>query len=248
MVSEGSKLVGDANIFSLSRSGWAGSQRFGGAIWSGDIESTFESLQLQVRAGLNIALSGIAWWTTDIGGFGGGNTDDPYFRELIVRWFQYGMFCPLFRLHGVRNCADTQGFQTCPNEPWSFGNTAYTIIVSVINFRETLRGYVTEMMFNASTTGAPPIRPLFFDFPNDALAATIDDEYMFGYSLLIAPILKYQARNRTVYLPAGSVWTDWWSKKLLAGGTTLLADAPLEHIPIYIRGQTFPPKYLEEHD
>ena len=99
---EGMKAEKETEIVMLCRSAWAGSQRFGAAVWSGDIQSTFEALQNQVRAGLNIGMSGIPWWTTDIGGFYGGNINTPYFNELIVRWFQYGVFCPLFRLHGFR--------------------------------------------------------------------------------------------------------------------------------------------------
>ena len=99
---EGMHLEGEKEVITLSRSAWAAGSRFGAAVWSGDIASRFEVLRTQVAAGLNIAMSGIPWWTTDIGGFHGGDVNSAYFRELIVRWFQYGLFCPLFRLHGVR--------------------------------------------------------------------------------------------------------------------------------------------------
>jgi alpha-glucosidase (family GH31 glycosyl hydrolase) len=114
------RAEGEEVFVSLSRSAWAGIQRYSTAVWSGDIQSTFEALQAQVRAGLNIGLSGVPWWTTDVGGFFGGDVNAPYFRELIVRWFQYGVFCPLFRLHGFRLSDETNWWETGgPNEVWS---------------------------------------------------------------------------------------------------------------------------------
>ena len=132
-VYEGLRAAGETEIITLCRSAWAGSQRWGAAVWSGDIASTFESLRQQVRAGLNMAMSGIPWWTTDIGGFHGGDVNDPGFRELIVRWFQYGVFCPLFRLHGVRTPGTAKGGG--PNEVWSFGSEAYAIIQGLLFLR-----------------------------------------------------------------------------------------------------------------
>ena len=130
---DGMKSAGEKEIITLGRAAFAGSQRYGAAIWSGDIHSTWEDLQQQVRAGLNIGMSGIPWWTTDIGGFFGGEIDTPYFQELIVRWFQYGVFCPLFRLHGWRNSSlahpeTSDPTRGGPNEVWSFGDRAYGII------------------------------------------------------------------------------------------------------------------------
>ena len=163
---EGMKAEGEADVVTLCRSAWAGSQRYGAAVWSGDIASTFEALAAQVRAGLNIGLSGIPWWTSDIGGFHGGDPESPYFRELIVRWFQYGVFCPLFRLHGMRQ--PTIGWDAGgPNEVWSFGDEAYAIIRDLLFLRERLKPYILAQMAAAAETGAPPMRPLFFDFPDD---------------------------------------------------------------------------------
>jgi alpha-D-xyloside xylohydrolase len=228
----------------LCRSAWAGSQRFGAAVWSGDIQSTFEALQVQVRAGLNIGLSGIPWWTTDIGGFYGGHTDSPYFRELIVRWFQYGVFCPLFRLHGFREprtpagellTSETTG---AANEAWSFGNKAYKIIKETILLRQRLLPYIDKQMKLAHEKGIPPMRPLFFDFPKDTSCATIEDEFLFGPDILVAPVLDYKARNRKVYLPAGTSWTDAWTGKKIKGGQWMEAAAPLEKIPVYLKGDS----------
>lgn len=231
---EGLKKEGEQDTVFLCRSAWAGSQRYGAAVWSGDILSTFESLQAQVRAGLNIALSGISWWTTDIGGFRGGDPSTPYFRELIVRWFQYGTFCPLFRLHGHRLPSDTD-FGGGPNEVWSFGQEAYAIIRELMLLRERLRPYLMAQMQLAHENGTPPMRPLFFDFPNDKATYLVEDEFMCGPDLLVAPVLQEGANKRQVYLPSGSRWTDARSGQTLDGGQSLMVDAPLDCIPLYLR-------------
>jgi len=238
---EGMKSEGEDEIILLCRSAWAGSQRYGVAVWSGDIPSTFEALQAQVRAGLNIGLSGIPWWTTDIGGFFGGDIRTPYFRELIVRWFQYGAFCPIFRLHGFREprtpkTGSINEMIGAPNEVWSFGDEAYEILREILFLRERLRPYIMEQMRLAHEKGVPPMRPLFFDFPEDENCWSIEDEFLFGPDLLVAPILEYKARNRNVYLPAGTEWRDAWTDEKVDGGQWIKADAPLEKIPLYIRG------------
>jgi alpha-D-xyloside xylohydrolase len=235
---EGMRAEGQEDICNLTRSGWAGSQRYGVAIWSGDIESTFETLRTQVRAGLNLALCGIPWWTTDIGGFFYGNPQDSTFRELIVRWFQYGVFCPLFRLHGFREPAIRRPVPAGgPNEVWSFGETAYNIIRELMFLRERLRPYIMDQMRLASERGVPPMRPVFFDFPGDERCWTVDDQFMFGPDLLVAPVLYEGARRREVYLPAGTNWTDAWTGQTFEGGQQITADAPLERIPLYLRAQ-----------
>ena len=232
---EGMRAEGEEEIINLCRSAWAGSQRYGAAVWSGDVYSTFEALQAQIPAGLNIGLSGIPWWTTDIGGFFDGDPESPYFRELIVRWFQYGAFCPLFRLHGFR--LPTSGWHTGgPNEVWSFGDEAYAIIKELLFLRERLRPYIMDQMRLAHEKGAPPMRPLFFDFPEDEGCATVEDQFMFGPDLLVAPVLYEGARSREVYLPAGTTWTDAWTDETFDGGQWITADAPLERIPLYLRG------------
>jgi alpha-D-xyloside xylohydrolase len=231
--------AGETAVLNLCRSAWAGSQRYGAAVWSGDINSTFEALQVQVRAGLNIGLSGIPWWTTDIGGFYGGDPESPTFRELVVRWFQYSTFCPLFRLHGYRLSVpdtSTMMFSGGPNEAWSFGEEAYGIISDLLALRERLRPYILEQMALAHTQGIPPMRPLFFDFLSDEAAAHIDDQFLFGPDLLVAPVLTQGARQREVYLPHGTSWTDAWSRQTFDGGQSIVAGAPLERIPLYLRG------------
>ena len=236
---EGMRAAGQEDICNLARSAWAGSQRYGVALWSGDIQSTWESLRLQVPAGLNMGLSGIPWWTTDIGGFFNGDPEDPGFRELIVRWFQYGVFCPIFRLHGYRAPAIHDPVPLGgPNEAWSFGEPAYTIIRELLFLRERLRPYIMEQMRRASEHGTPPMRPLLYDFPADPVCQMVDDEFMFGPDLLVAPVLHEGARERIVYLPADTAWTDAWTGEEIEGGQTITAAAPLERIPLYLRAGT----------
>jgi alpha-D-xyloside xylohydrolase len=228
---------GEAEIVSLCRSAWAGSQRYGAAVWSGDIDSTFEDLRRQIPAGLNIGLSGIPWWTTDIGGFKGGDIESPSFRELMVRWFQFGVFSPLCRLHGFRQPGTMSGAEQtgAPNELWSFGAEAYEILRRWLGLREHLRPYVMDAMRTAHTDGLPPMRPLFLDFPQDEPCWDIADQFLLGEDLVVAPVITEGARERTVYLPAGADWRDAWTGASLSGGQWLTAPAPLEIIPVYAR-------------
>jgi alpha-D-xyloside xylohydrolase len=245
---ENQRDAGGTAILNLCRSGWAGSQRYGAAIWSGDITGTFEDLQAQVRAGLNIGLSGIPWWTTDIGGFYGGDPNSPAFRELVVRWFQYSTFCPLTRLHGNRHpgvFSSAREHTGGPNEVWSFGDEAYVIIKDLLFLRERLRPYILEQMQLAQKKGIPPMRPLFFDFFQDTQSFNVDDQFLFGSDLLVAPVLTEGAREREVYLPAGTSWTDAWTGQILDGGQRLLAEAPLARIPLYVRAQAHLPLQLQ---
>ena len=234
---EGMAADGQPATVCLTRSAWAGSQRYGAALWSGDIPATFASLRTQIRAGLNVAISGIPWWTTDIGGFHGGDPEDAEYRELIVRWFQFGALCPLFRLHGNREPVMPFGLDQTggPNEPWSYGAAAYEHISAALFLRERLRPYIMRLMRIAHETGLPPMRPLFVDFPDDPHAWQADDAYMFGPDLLVAPVADYLARSRPVYLPAGSDWTDAWTGATVAGGAPHQATAPLSRIPLYLR-------------
>ena len=241
---EGMQAQGQENIVNLIRCVWAGSQRYGALLWSGDVHSTFECLRRQFAAGLNAGLSGIPWWTTDIGGFTGGNGDDPKFRELLVRWFQFGVFCPVTRLHGFRNPIDFDVTDAAKmfnkpfgsgadNEVWSYGEDVYEILKNCLFTREDLRPYVTEQMEAAHEKGTPVIRPLFYDFPEQDDCWKVEDEYMFGPRILVAPVLFEGMRKRKVYLPAGRVWTDANSGKVFDGGQTIEVDAPLNVIPAF---------------
>jgi alpha-D-xyloside xylohydrolase len=232
MLAEGEK----APLF-LCRSAWAGSQRYGAAVWSGDVMSTFSALRAQVKAGLNIGLSGIPWWTADIGGFRGGDPASPYFQQLIIRWFQFGAFCPIFRLHGHR-LPTNDDFNGGPNEVWCFGDLAYEIIQKYMFLRERLRPYIMEQMAKTSKTGVSPMHPLFVDFPSDPVCYQVDDEYMFGVDLLVAPILDADVSTRQVYLPANSTWKDAWTDQVFEGGQWLSVEAPLDRIPLFLNGDS----------
>ncbi len=238
---DGMQAAGQEEIINLSRSAWAGTQRYGAAVWSGDIRSRFEVLRAQIPAGLNIAMSGIPWWTTDIGGFMEGDIRTDYFKELIVRWFQYGVFCPLFRLHGVRQpLNDLYGAQSsgADNEVWSFGERDYEIIRNLLFLREKLKPYLRELNQAAHEHGTPPMRPLYYDFPTDPAAANLADQFMLGPDLLVAPVTEQGAISREVYLPTGTIWVEAWSGQGFQGGQLLKANAPLERIPVYWRKES----------
>ncbi|MCI8521854.1 MAG: family 31 glucosidase [Lachnospiraceae bacterium] len=242
--SEGRQTEGQENILNLLRCVWAGSQRYGALLWSGDTHSTFDFLQYQMAAGLNVGLSGIPWWTTDIGGFTGGDIHDPKFHELLIRWFQFGLFCPVTRLHGFRDPIDftisnaarmwNQPFGSgAENELYSYGEDVYKILKGLVDTRETLRPYVTEQMVKAHEKGTPVIRPLFYDNPEDETCWDINDEYMFGPDILVAPVLYEGMRERDVYLPAGRTWKEVQTGKVYEGGVTVRCEAPLAVIPVF---------------
>ena len=166
--------------------------------------------------------------------------NDPttaYFRELVVRWFQFAAFCPLFRLHGVREPGPLVGSgQTgAPNEVWSFGDEAYGLIRKQLAVRERIRPYVMDQMATASATGLPPMRALFLEFPEEAQAWEVSDQYMFGPDVLVAPVTALGARERDVYLPVGASWLDAWTGKTVEKNGWVTAAAPLERIPVYLR-------------
>ena len=180
---DGLKAQGE-EVCNLVRCAWLGSQRYGVVLWSGDIASTFDSLRKQLKAGLNVAMCGIPWWTTDIGGFINGDPESEEFRELMIRWFEFGVFCPIFRLHGfrlpypVRDILNPDGYcgSGGPNEVWSFGEEAYEIIRRYMYVREELKPYIMGQMKLASEDGTPVMRPLFYDFCGDKNVYDIWDE------------------------------------------------------------------------
>ncbi len=234
---------GQKQIVNLLRCAWAGSQRYGALVWSGDIASSFGSMRSQLAAGLNMGLAGIPWWTTDIGGFHGGNPDDPAFRELFARWFQWGAFCPVMRLHGDREPRQPQqgttgGAACCSgaaNEVWSYGEEVYAICKKYMKLRERMRPYIRRVMEEAHEKGTPVMRTLFYMYPSDATCWEIEDEYFFGPDVLVAPVLYAGAVSRRIYLPEGERWIEYASGKEYEGGKEYQADAPLDTIPVYLR-------------
>ena len=225
-IHEGLLSAGEDEVVTICRSSWAGSQRYGASPAAHDIESSFEHLEEYIKAGLNLAMSGIPWGAAEIGGFITPDNESDRSHELMVRWYQYGVFTPVFRTHGYRP----------NNEAWTIGGDAYRHVRAALMLRERLRPYVMVQMNLASKKGLPPMRPLFFDFEADAECVKVEDQFLFGPDLLVAPITTYLARSREVYLPAGSEWTDAWTGDRVPGGQIVGADAPIEHIPVYVRG------------
>ena len=240
---DGMTAEGQENVINLLRCAWAGSQKYGALVWSGDIHSSFASLRNQFAAGLNMGLAGITWWTTDIGGFHGGDPTNPDFRELLVRWFEYGTFCPVMRLHGERvplkDPIGTYGGGLCvsgaDNEVWSFGEEAYEILKYYLELRERMKPYITELMEAAHMKGSPVMRPLFYDIPEDSKCWDVNDEYMFGPDVLVAPVMHAKMTSRKVYLPEGSRWTNYWTGETLEGGQETEVATPLSQIPLFTR-------------
>lgn len=241
---DGLKEAGEKEIVNLTRCAWAGSQRYGVLAWSGDVYSSFGTLRRQIPAGLNMGMAGIPWWTTDVGGFRGGNIEDPHFQECLIRWFQFAVFTPVLRLHGTRMpdkapLSDKVGGGMCAsgadNELWSYGEGVYAVLRDYLLLREALRPYVSRLMHKAHETGAPLMRPLFYEFPEDEKAWNYEDSYLFGPQLLVAPILEENSRSRTVYLPYGAQWTDIWSETVYSGGQTVEVQADIQRIPVFIR-------------
>lgn len=242
MVYDGNKDTNES-VVTLVRGSWAGAQKYGALAWSGDIDSSFEAFHNQVNTGLNMGMAGIPWWTTDVGGFHGGNPDDPEFRELIIRWFQYSTFSPILRMHGDRlphsePLSDSGGGSMptgAPNEIWSFGEEAESIMTKYIEIREILKDYLSEAMNDAHEKGYPVMRPLFYEFAEDKKAWEIDNTYLLGSDILVAPIMNYKDRKRTVYLPQNEVWVDLYTRKEYEGGKEYEVNASLEQIPVFVK-------------
>lgn len=242
---DGLKAEGEKDILSLVRCAWAGSQKYGVLTWSGDIHSSFRAMKEQLQAGLNMGMAGIPWWTSDIGGFIGGDITDPAFKELLMRWFAWGAFCPVFRMHGERSpwYEREQEFingvrqltSGQDNEVWSFGEDNYEIMKKFLFIRENLRDYVRQSMENTSKTGEPVMRPLFFDFPEDPESWKVENAYMFGRELLVSPVTEAGVKVWKVYLPKGSKWTEAATGKEYEGGRYVEAYVPIDIIPVFVK-------------
>lgn len=233
------------NMIHLARCGWAGNQKYSTLLWSGDVPSTFEALRDQIAAGLNVGLAGVPWWTTDIGGFDTPNCFDPDFKELLLRWYEFAVYCPVLRMHGNRAPFDIPPlsekdfgggylFTGHENELWSYGEEAFKIMKDQLDVRLSMKPYIESLMVEAHENGSPVIRTMFFEFPDDETCWTLSDQYMFGSKYLVAPVLHLGERQRTVYLPAGQ-WKAVYGNNPLVyeGPTTVTADAPLEYIPVF---------------
>ena len=229
----------------LLRCGWAGSQKYGNVIWSGDVPSTFQALREQLQAGLNMGLAGIPWWTTDIGGFMTDDVNDPDFRQLLIRWYQFAVYSAVLRMHGDRGLYNIPPLDTRdwgggylhtgqPNELWSYGEENYAIMRKYYDVRIAMHDYIRDLYREAHETGAPLIRTMFFEFPEDAKCWELQDQYMFGGRYLVAPILHLNEYKREVYLPRGK-WKNVNTGEIIKGGQNLSVKAPIDEIPVFER-------------
>jgi alpha-D-xyloside xylohydrolase len=235
----------------LARASYLGAQRNGTIFWSSDIYSTWDTFTRQIPAGLNFTASGMPYWCSDTGGFlnlpavhhpshpplldpsdardtVGGYDDYP---ELYVRWFEYAVFEPIFRTHGTRAF----------NEPWSYGKQAEPILAKYLRMRYQLLPYVYSLGYRSYKTGAPYMRALFMDFPDDPKVAGMGDEYMFGPAFLVAPVTEQGATSREVYLPESTDWYNYWTNERVKGGQTIKVDAPIDTIPLFVRAGSIVP-------
>ena len=231
-VYEGQRATTDKQrVVILTRSAFLGQQRHASTAWSGDIAPDFATLRRQIPAGLNYSMSGLPYWTTDIGGFQGGNPSDPAYQEVFVRWFQYGTFCPIFRTHGARKA----------NELWSYGPRAQEILRYYDKLRYRLLPYIYSLAWKVTSEGYTPMRALVMDFPSDRNALDIPDQFLFGPAFLVNPVTSAGATSRSVYLPSGSSWYDFWTGTSLKGGQSILSAAPLQTMPLYVRAGSIVP-------
>ncbi|MES1175586.1 MAG: glycoside hydrolase family 31 protein [Myxococcales bacterium] len=232
---EGWRKVGPngKRVYILTRSAFAGQQRFGAAVWSGDINSDFGTYTKQLPAGLNYALAGMPYWTTDIGGYFGAsvNWSSSASNELFTRWFQFGAFCPVFRIHG-------QGARELYNNVWSTSTKANLLAVDKLRYR--LMPYIYSLGARVTQDGYTMMRHLVFDYPNDANVFSIGDQFMFGPAFLVNPVTTAGATTRSMYFPAGT-WYDFWTGSTTMGGSKMSVSAPLSQMPLFVRAGSIVP-------
>ena len=230
-------LASEKRVFILTRSAFAGQQRYGANTWSGDVVASWDALRNQISAGLNFSLCGIPYWNSDIGGFFLWNFKNPLenadYRELHVRWIEFGAFCPMMRSHG----------EGAPREIYQFGkkgNPTYDAIEKYINLRYSLLPYIYSTSWNVTAHQSSMMRALVMDFADDKQALNINDEYMFGSSLLVSPVTE-SIKSKNVYLPKGNGWYDFWTGEKFNGGQTINKEVPLDIIPLFVKEGTILP-------
>ena len=242
---DGMKAAGQRQIMNLIRCAWAGSQKYGTLVWSGDIHSSFRALREQVQAGINMGIAGIAWWTTDVGGFLGGYSESPTFRELLIRWFEWAVFTPVLRMHGARQPFEKleeefrngvrQFTSGQANEIFSYGDEIYTILKKYVLLRQQLKEYLVSLTEAAHIKGIPLMRALFLEYPYDPACWEVKAEYLLGKDILVAPVTEEGQRKKVVYFPGDDIWIHASDKSEYRGTTRAEVNAPLDKIPVFIR-------------
>jgi alpha-D-xyloside xylohydrolase len=218
-------------VFILTRSAYAGQQRNSAVTWSGDIRGDWDTYARQIPAGINFSLSGIPYWNTDTGGFFSGNPTNAGYAELFTRWFQFSAFCPMFRVHGT----------TYPKEMWRFPDDTQKILIAYDRLRYHLLPYIYSVSWAVTHENSTMMRGLVMDFRTDPKVYDIPDQYLFGPALMAAPVTKAGVATRSVYLPAGAAWTDFWTGKSYPGGQAVDAAAPIETMPLFVRAGSIIP-------
>ena len=242
---EGMSGLGEKPVVNLLRCAWAGSQKYGNVIWSGDVPSTFEAFSDQLQCGLNMGLAGIPWWTTDIGGFMTDDVNDTDFRQLLIRWYQFAAFSPVLRMHGDRGPYNISPLDDRnwgggylhtgqPNELWSYGEDNYAIMKKYYDIRISMHDYINKLYEEAHLNGSPLLRTMFYEFPEDYACWEIYDQYMFGNKYLVAPILHLNEFIRKVYLPEGR-WVLTSTGKSYDGKCIVRVEAPIDYMPVFER-------------
>tara|TARA_B100000586_G_scaffold183143_1_gene134305 strand:- start:1258 stop:3648 length:2391 start_codon:yes stop_codon:yes gene_type:complete len=255
------EATSDKRVFILTRSAFAGQQRYAANTWSGDTEASWKTLKDQISSGLNFSLTGIPYWNSDIGGFFiwefKDKLDDPEYRELYARWLQFATFTPMMRSHGA----------DAPREIYQFGKKGepvYDALEKYINLRYSLLPYIYSEAWQITNQQSSLMRALVMDFPNDEKVLDLNDQYMFGHSFLVAPVLKsmytedkkenfQQDGYRQVYLPKGTEWFDYWTGERFSGGQTIDKKAPIDILPLYVKAGSIVPvgpkvDYAEQKD
>jgi|OSPMetMinimDraft_2_1075162.scaffolds.fasta_scaffold00102_4 alpha-D-xyloside xylohydrolase len=229
-VYEGQRSKSNKRVVILTRSAFVGQQANSAVTWSGDIWSDWATLAGQVPAGLNFCLSGIPYWATDIGGFFSDNPDTQAYREVFTRWFQWGTFCPVFRVHGTN----------FPKEPWRFGEEVERILTKFIRLRYRLLPYIYSLAWKVTSEGYTMMRALAMDFREDREVYNIEDQFMFGSAIMVSAVTRPRLKSREVYLPKGT-WYDFWNGKTAEGRRYVEVETPLDRIPIHVRAGSLIP-------
>jgi alpha-D-xyloside xylohydrolase len=217
----------------LSRCAYPGQQRYAAAAWSGDISGDWLTFARQIPAGLNFSITGLPYWTTDTGGFFHPRDQyaSPDYNELLTRWFQWSTFCPILRIHGYGTAT----------EMWNWLPATQTNLLAFDQLRYRMLPYIYSVAWKVTSERYTPMRALVMDFPKDARAMPIDDEYMFGPAFLVCPVTTPQATTRTVYLPSGAFWVDFWTGDTFTGGKVVTANAPISILPLFVRAGSIVP-------